>query len=255
MTPLAQPGNPRPRMFRLPEHQALINRMGFNNHGMHAMARRLNRLRSSGRLVDTLLGVNLGKNKDTPNDDAASDYVKGMDCLHGYADYFTVNLSSPNTPGLRQLQHGEPLRLLLSRVKERQMALAKQSAPVPLLLKVAPDLDEEAVGQIAEQVHACAFDGVIATNTTLSRDAVAGHRHAAETGGLSGAPLTQRSLQVVAQFRRALPENMTLIGVGGISSEDDALAMLNAGAQALQIYTSFIYQGTKLVRNLIDATK
>ena len=135
------------------------------------------------------------------------------------------------------------------------MALAKQSAPVPLLLKVAPDLDEEAVGQIAEQVHACAFDGVIATNTTLSRDAVAGHRHAAETGGLSGAPLTQRSLQVVAQFRRALPENMTLIGVGGISSEDDALAMLNAGAQALQIYTSFIYQGTKLVRNLIDATK
>ena len=255
VTPLAQPGNPRPRMFRLPEHQALINRMGFNNHGMHAMARRLNRLRSSGRLVDTLLGVNLGKNKDTPNDDAASDYVKGMDCLHGYADYFTVNLSSPNTPGLRQLQHGEPLRLLLSRVKERQMALAKQSAPVPLLLKVAPDLDEEAVGQIAEQVHACAFDGVIATNTTLSRDAVAGHRHAAETGGLSGAPLTQRSLQVVAQFRRALPENMTLIGVGGISSEDDALAMLNAGAQALQIYTSFIYQGTKLVRNLIDATK
>ena len=131
------------------------------------------------------------------------------------------------------------------------MALAGQPVPVPVLLKVAPDLEEDEVGQIAEQVCACEFDGVIATNTTLSRAAVAGHRHAAEAGGLSGAPLTRRSVQVVAQFRRALPENMTLIGVGGISSGDDALAMLNAGAQALQIYTSFIYQGTKLVRDLV----
>ena len=180
VTPLAQPGNPRPRMFRLPEHQALINRMGFNNHGMHAMAGRLHRVRSVARLVDTLLGVNLGKNKDTPNDEAASDYLQGMDCLHGYADYFTVNLSSPNTPNLRQLQHGEPLRVLLSQVKERQMALAGQSVPVPVLLKVAPDLEEDEVGQIAEQVCACEFDGIIATNTTLSRAAVAGHRHAAK---------------------------------------------------------------------------
>jgi dihydroorotate dehydrogenase len=201
------------------------------------------------------LGVNLGKNKDTPNDEAASDYVKGMDCLHGYADYFTVNLSSPNTPNLRQLQHGEPLRMLLSQVKERQMALAGQSTPVPLLLKVAPDLDEEEVGQIAEQVCACEFDGIIATNTTLSREAVAGHKHAEEAGGLSGAPLTRRSAQVMAQFRRAVPANLTLVGVGGISSGADALAMLNAGAQALQIYTSFIYQGTKVVRDLIGATK
>ena len=255
VTPLAQPGNPQPRMFRLPEHQALINRMGFNNHGMHAMARRLHQVRSSGRLEGTLLGVNLGKNKDTPNDEAASDYVKGMDCLHGYADYFTVNLSSPNTPNLRQLQHGEPLRMLLSQVKERQMALAGQSTPVPLLLKVAPDLDEEEVGQIAEQVCACEFDGIIATNTTLSREAVAGHKHAEEAGGLSGAPLTRRSAQVMAQFRRAVPANLTLVGVGGISSGADALAMLNAGAQALQIYTSFIYQGTKIVRNLVSATK
>jgi dihydroorotate dehydrogenase len=255
VTPLAQPGNPQPRMFRLHEHQALINRMGFNNHGMHAMARRLHEVRSSGRLEGTLLGVNLGKNKDTPNDEAASDYVKGMDCLHGYADYFTVNLSSPNTPNLRQLQHGEPLRMLLSQVKERQMALAGQSTPVPLLLKVAPDLDEHEVGQIAEQVCACEFDGIIATNTTLSREAVVGHKHAEEAGGLSGAPLTRRSAQVMAQFRRAVPADLTLVGVGGISSGADALAMFNAGAQALQIYTSFIYKGTKIVRNLVDATK
>jgi dihydroorotate dehydrogenase len=254
VTPLAQPGNPQPRMFRLPEHQALINRMGFNNHGMHAMARRLHQVRSSGRLEGTLLGVNLGKNKDTPNDEAASDYVKGMDCLHGYADYFTVNLSSPNTPNLRQLQHGEPLRMLLSQVKERQMALAGQSTPVPLLLKVAPDLDEDEVGQIAEQVCACEFDGIIATNTTLSREAVVGHKHAEEAGGLSGAPLTRRSAQVMAQFRRAVPADLTLVGVGGISSGADALAMLNAGAHALQIYTSFVYQGTNLVRKLVEAT-
>jgi dihydroorotate dehydrogenase len=254
VTPLAQPGNPQPRLFRLPEHQALINRMGFNNYGMQAMARRLHQVRSSGRLDGTLLGVNLGKNKDTPNDEAASDYVKGMDCLHSYADYFTVNLSSPNTPNLRQLQHGEPLRMLLSQVKERQMALAGQSTPVPLLLKVAPDLDEDEVGQIAEQVCACEFDGIIATNTTLSREAVVGRKHAEEAGGLSGAPLTLRSAQVIAQFRRAVPADLTLVGVGGIGSGADALAMLNAGAQALQIYTSFIYQGTNLVRNLVIAT-
>lgn len=254
VTPLAQSGNPRPRMFRLPEHQALINRMGFNNHGMHAMARRLDTVRSSGRLDGTLLGVNLGKNKDTPNDEAASDYVKGMDCLHRYADYFTVNLSSPNTPNLRQLQHGEPLRMLLSEVKERQAALAGQSTPVPLLLKVAPDLAEDEVEQIAEQACACEFDGIIATNTTLSRDAVAGHKHAAQAGGLSGAPLTHRSVEVVSQLRRVLPASMTVVGVGGISSDEDARAMLAAGASALQIYTSFIYKGTKLVRNLVRAT-
>ena len=254
VTPLAQPGNPGPRLFRLTEHQALINRMGFNNHGMHAMARRLQLVRSSGRLDGTLLGVNLGKNKDTPNDEAASDYLQGMDCLHNYADYFTVNLSSPNTPGLRQLQHGESLRVLLSELKERQMALAKQSDPVPLLLKVAPDLNEEEIEQIAEQVCACEFDGIIATNTTLSRDAVAGHKHAAEAGGLSGAPLAHRSVEVVSHFRRVLPHSMTVIGVGGISGAEDARAMLAAGADALQIYTSFIYQGTKIVRSLVRAT-
>lgn len=254
VTPLAQPGNPKPRMFRLPEHQALINRMGFNNHGMHAMAGRLNAVRESGRLNGTLLGVNLGKNKDTPNDQAVSDYVKSMDCLHRYADYFTINLSSPNTPGLRALQHGEALRALLSQVKERQLALAGGSKPVPLMLKVAPDLDQAEVGQIAEQVIACEFDGLIATNTTLARDAVAAHQHAGEQGGLSGAPLTQRSVEVVRQFRRELPEQVTIVGVGGISCAQDACAMLEAGAKALQIYTSFIYQGTSLVRKLVDST-
>jgi dihydroorotate dehydrogenase len=254
VTPLAQPGNPHPRLFRLPEHKALINRMGFNNDGMQAMARRLARVRSSNKLCGTLLGVNLGKNKDTPNEDAASDYLKGMDCLHGYADYFTINLSSPNTPGLRSLQHGDALRSLLSRLKERQLQLAGQSQPVPLMLKVAPDLSSDDVAQIAEQVVACAFDGVIATNTTLSREAVAEHPHAIETGGLSGQPLADRSVEVVRQLRSVLPEGMALVGVGGISTESQARDMLQAGAQALQIYTSFIYNGPKMVHKLVAAT-
>ncbi len=254
VTPLAQLGNPQPRLFRLPEHKALINRMGFNNDGMQAMARRLARVRSSNKLCGTLLGVNLGKNKDTPNEDAASDYLKGMDCLHGYADYFTINLSSPNTPGLRSLQHGDALRSLLSRLKERQLQLAGQSQPVPLMLKVAPDLSSDDVAQIAEQVVACAFDGVIATNTTLSREAVAEHPHAVETGGLSGQPLADRSVEVVRQLRSVLPEGMALVGVGGISTESQARDMLQAGAQALQIYTSFIYNGPKMVHKLVAAT-
>lgn len=254
VTPLAQPGNPQPRLFRLPEHKALINRMGFNNDGMQAMARRLARVRSSNKLCGTLLGVNLGKNKDTPNEDAASDYLKGMDCLHGYADYFTINLSSPNTPGLRSLQHGDALRSLLSRLKERQLQLAGQSQPVPLMLKVAPDLSSDDIAQIAEQVVACAFDGVIATNTTLSREAVAEHPHAIETGGLSGQPLADRSVEVVRQLRSVLPEDMALVGVGGISTESQARDMLQAGAQALQIYTSFIYNGPKMVHKLVAAT-
>ena len=254
VTPLAQPGNPQPRLFRLPEHKALINRMGFNNDGMQAMARRLARVRSSNKLCGTLLGVNLGKNKDTPNEDAASDYLKGMECLHGYADYFTINLSSPNTPGLRSLQHGDALRSLLSRLKERQLQLAGQSQPVPLMLKVAPDLSSDDVAQIAEQVVACAFDGVIATNTTVSREAVAEHPHAMETGGLSGQPLADRSVEVVRQLRSVLPEGMALVGVGGISTESQARDMLQAGAQALQIYTSFIYNGPKMVHKLVAAT-
>lgn len=254
VTPLPQPGNPQPRLFRLPEHQALINRMGFNNEGMQAMARRLARVRSSNKLCGTLLGVNLGKNKDTPNEDAASDYLKGMNCLYRYADYFTVNLSSPNTPGLRSLQHGDALRSLLSRLKERQLQLAGQSQPVPLMLKVAPDLSSDDVAQIAEQVVACAFDGVIATNTTLSREAVAEHPHAMEIGGLSGQPLADRSVEVVRQLRSILPEGIALVGVGGISSENQARDTLKAGAQALQIYTSFIYQGPKIVQKLVAAT-
>ncbi len=255
VTPRAQPGNPKPRLFRLPEHQALINRMGFNNHGMQAMATKLARVRAGGRLQDVLLGVNLGKNKDTPNEEAASDYLKGMACLHRYADYFTVNLSSPNTPGLRQLQHGEPLRALLSDIKEQQLALSSQGMPVPLMLKIAPDLAAEEISQIAEQAVACGFDGIIATNTTLARDQVAGHRHGQETGGLSGAPLTQRSVQIMTQLRGALPARMTLVGVGGIGQPGDARAMLDVGADALQIYTSFIYQGTKIVRYMVDETR
>ena len=252
VTPLAQPGNPQPRLFRLPEHQALINRMGFNNHGIDAMAKQLRQVRNSGRLPSTLLGVNLGKNKDTPNDQAVSDYLKGMTCLHEYADYFTVNLSSPNTPGLRELQHGEPLRVLLSAIKEQQQALASQGKPVPLLLKIAPDLSDSELAQIAEQVVNSGFDGIIATNTTLNRDAVAGHLHEKESGGLSGRPLTMPSVRIVSQLRAIVPTEMTLVGVGGITEPQDAQAMLAAGANALQIYTSFIYQGTKVVQKMVE---
>ena len=167
-------------------------------------------------LARPLLGVNLGKNKDTPNEQAASDYRKGMDCLHSFADYFTINLSSPNTPGLRQLQHGEALKALLSRVKSVSWDWP-QSDPVPLMLKVAPDLADEEIEQIAEQASACEFDGVIATNTTLSREAVAGHKHAEEAGGLSGSPLTGRSLSVVSNFDESYPRTWQSWVWGGLA--------------------------------------
>ncbi len=250
VTPFAQPGNPRPRLFRLPDHQALINRMGFNNLGVAQMARRLDSIRMSGRLSSTLLGVNLGKNKDTPLERAVDDYLFGMQRLHAYADYFTLNLSSPNTPGLRQLQHGEGLKTLLAQVKDCQLALASASKPVPLLLKVAPDLALEDIKQIAEVVRGAGIEGLIATNTTLAREKVSGHQHAEEAGGLSGQPLLETSLNVVASFRAALPKPFTIVGVGGIGSEEDASAMLAAGADALQIYSSFIYKGTELVHKI-----
>ncbi|HAL41948.1 MAG TPA: quinone-dependent dihydroorotate dehydrogenase [Gammaproteobacteria bacterium] len=251
VTPRAQPGNPKPRLFRLPQHGALINRMGFNNHGLDAMARRLAGVRERGRLHGTLIGVNLGKNKDTPLEHAVDDYVSCMRGLVHLADYFTLNLSSPNTPGLRKLQHGEGLRNLLHQVKEAQLALASDQAPVPLLLKVAPDLADDEITQIAEQVSSIGLEGLIATNTTLARDAVLAHQHGHEAGGLSGRPLTNRSREVVAAFRRLLPDSCSIVGVGGISSADDARAMLSSGASALQIYTSFIYKGPKIVQEII----
>ena len=250
VTPRPQPGNPRPRLFRLPEHQALINRMGFNNQGVATMVRRLDGLRSRGQLAGTVIGVNLGKNKDTPLGAAAGDYTVCMQRLHSLADYFTLNLSSPNTPGLRQLQHGSELSELLDQVKEMQQRLAQGGGVTPLLLKVAPDLDDEDIERIAEQVVRHELEGLIATNTTLDRGAVAGHPSSAEAGGLSGAPLTEVSCSVVQKFRRILPAQLPIVGVGGIGSVKDAQAMLDSGANLIQIYTSFIYQGPKLVRSL-----
>ena len=254
VTPKAQLGNPRPRLFRLKEHNALINRMGFNNQGVDAMALRLERVRRSGRISNTLIGVNLGKNKDTPLENATDDYLIGMNRLYSLADYFTLNLSSPNTPGLRQLQHGGALAELLDRVKEAQQKLANGRSVVPVLLKVAPDLDDEDIESIAAQLAASELEGLIATNTTLERQAVQTHAHASEAGGLSGEPLTQRSAEVVKKFRAKLPGKMPIVGVGGISTPQNALAMLDSGADVLQIYSSFIYQGANLVRKLVVGT-
>ena len=250
VTPRPQPGNPQPRLFRLPEHQALINRMGFNNDGVVAMVRRLDKLRNQNRLEGTIIGVNLGKNKDTPLPEAVDDYIKGMGQLHKLADYFTLNLSSPNTPGLRQLQHGDELSKLLEQVMETQQRLASAGVVTPVLLKVAPDLTDEDIDQIAQQVVRHKLDGLIATNTTLDRRAVQGHPLSEQAGGLSGAPLTEVSCGVVRKFRERLPQGLPIIGVGGIGSIQDAQNMLNAGADLLQIYSSFIYQGSNLVRSL-----
>ena len=250
VTPRPQPGNPQPRLFRLPEHQALINRMGFNNDGVVAMVRRLDKLRNQNRLEGTIIGVNLGKNKDTPLPEAVDDYIKGMGQLHTLADYFTLNLSSPNTPGLRQLQHGDELSKLLEQVMETQQRLASAGVVTPVLLKVAPDLNDEDIDQIAQQVVRHKLDGLIATNTTLDRRVVQGHPLSEQAGGLSGAPLTEVSCGVVRKFRERLPQGLPIIGVGGIGSIQDAQNMLNAGANLLQIYSSFIYQGPNLVRSL-----
>ena len=250
VTPRPQPGNPQPRLFRLPEHQALINRMGFNNDGVVAMVRRLDKLRNQNRLEGTIIGVNLGKNKDTPLPEAVDDYIKGMGQLHTLADYFTLNLSSPNTPGLRQLQHGDELSKLLEQVMETQQRLASAGVVTPVLLKVAPDLTDEDIDQIAQQVVRHKLDGLIATNTTLDRRVVQGHPLSEQAGGLSGAPLTEVSCGVVRKFRERLPQGLPIIGVGGIGSIQDAQNMLNAGANLLQIYSSFIYQGSNLVRIL-----
>jgi dihydroorotate dehydrogenase len=254
VTPKAQPGNPKPRLFRLKEHQALINRMGFNNQGVEAMAGRLEHVRQSGRVSHTLIGVNLGKNKDTPLEEATQDYLISMTRLYSLADYFTLNLSSPNTPGLRQLQHGGALAELLGRVKEAQQKLANGRSVVPVLLKVAPDLDDEDIESIAAQLVMSELEGLIATNTTLERGAVERHVHGQEAGGLSGAPLTLKSAEVVKKFRIKLPANMPIVGVGGISDPESAQAMLAAGADVLQIYSSFIYKGPNLVQKLVAGT-
>ncbi|MFT4243389.1 MAG: quinone-dependent dihydroorotate dehydrogenase [Acidovorax sp.] len=250
VTPKAQPGNPKPRMFRLPEARALINRLGFNNEGLDAFLHNVQqaRFRSQPRKHRMLLGLNIGKNAATPIENATSDYLTCLEGVYPHADYVTVNISSPNTKNLRALQSDEALDALLGAIAERREALASQHARrVPVFVKIAPDLDEAQVSVIAATLQRHGMDGVIATNTTISRSAVQGMRHAEETGGLSGAPVLEASNQVIRQLRAALGSRYPIIGVGGILSAEDAVSKIRAGADVVQIYTGLIYEGPALV--------
>ena len=251
VTPRPQPGNPPPRLFRLPMAEALINRMGFNNDGMDAVAARLSRLREGGRLGATRLGINVGKNRDTELEDAHLDYLACMDTLYEYADYLTVNLSSPNTPGLRSLQSTEPLRRLLGALKERQALLAaRHGRHVPLAVKIGPDLSPAGIEAVAGELIDFEVEGVIATNTTVSRPAVRRMRHGGEAGGLSGGPLKARARATVAMLGELLDGRISVIGAGGVLSAADAEAMLRAGASLVQVYTGLIYRGPGLIRSI-----
>ncbi len=245
VTPLAQPGNPKPRMFRLAEHDAIINRMGFNNHGLLALVAAVSRHRQRG--IDVPLGINIGKNKLTPAEQAADDFVQCLLMVAGLADYVTVNLSSPNTPGLRDLQFGEQLDSLLAALGQARQQLRESGADVPLLVKLAPDMARDDLLSVVDRLVAAGIDGVIATNTTIERDAVRGAAHADETGGLSGAPLAERATEVVATLAGHLQGAIAIVGVGGIDSAERALEKIQAGADLVQLYSGLIYQGPSLV--------
>ena len=243
VTPKPQPGNPAPRVFRLPEYEAIINRMGFNNRGVDHLVTRVRRRSYGG-----VLGINIGKNAATPVEHAVDDYVIGIDTVYAYADYVAINVSSPNTAGLRSLQHGDELEALLETLKERQAALSvEHGKDVPLLVKIAPDLTDEEVVEIAGIIRRLEIDGVIATNTTVARDAVAGHRYAGESGGLSGAPVRSVATHVVAMLYAELGDDTPIIGVGGITDGASAVEKIEAGAKLVQLYTGFIYRGPELV--------
>ena len=253
VTPKAQVGNPKPRMFRLPQAQALINRLGFNNAGLEAFVANVQRatFRQPAHNKPTppmLLGLNIGKNAATPIEDATSDYLLCLDGVYPHADYVTVNISSPNTHNLRELQSDAALDKLLGALHERRTALAAQHGKqVPLFIKIAPDLDTAQVQLIAASLRKHGMDGVVATNTTTSRALVLGQPHSTETGGLSGAPVLQASNDVIRSLRTALGPGFPIIGVGGILTAQDALSKLAAGADVVQLYTGLIYQGPQLV--------
>jgi len=246
VTPKAQPGNPKPRMFRLPEANALINRLGFNNDGLAAFLSNVQKakFRSSGGI----LGLNIGKNAATPIERAAGDYLLCLDGVYPHADYVAVNISSPNTKNLRDLQGDAALDALLAAVQERKAKLAaQQQRSVPIFVKIAPDLDASQVDAVAAILKRHGIDGVIATNTTIARDAVKHLQHGAEAGGLSGTPVFEASNRVIAQLRATLGSAYPIIGVGGVLSAADARAKRAAGADLVQIYTGFIYRGPELV--------
>jgi dihydroorotate dehydrogenase len=254
VTPLAQPGNPKPRLFRLPQAHALINRLGFNNDGLAAFIANVRKARF--REGGGILGLNIGKNAATPIERAADDYLACLTGVYAHADYVTVNISSPNTKNLRDLQSETLLDGLLATIHERRAELAKEHRrTVPIFLKIAPDLDPAQIESVAATLQRHAIDGVVATNTTLARDAVATLRHGQESGGLSGAPLLAASNAVVARLRAALGPSFPIIGAGGVDSAADALSKRAAGADVVQIYTGFIYRGPALVGDAARALR
>lgn len=247
VTPKPQPGNPKPRLFRLARHDALINRFGFNNKGVDHLVEQVQKRRYAG-----VLGINIGKNKDTPNESAIDDYVHCFKKVYEHADYITINISSPNTPGLRELQHGDARADLLRELKKLQRELAdKHSKLVPMAVKIAPDMSEAELDDFVDDALATEIDAIIATNTTNSRDEIEGSPHAGETGGLSGAPLTSLALATQTRLGTRLAGRIPVIGVGGIQSTADAADRINAGASLLQVYTGFIYKGPALIRQLL----
>ena len=245
LTPRPQPGNPQPRLFRLPGDEALMNRMGFNNGGVEEAVERLKK-----RKPNVLIGGNIGKNKDTPNENAVEDYLKCLEALHPYVDYFVVNVSSPNTPNLRDLQEKEPLMQLLLAVKEANHRKAK---PRPILLKIAPDLTDGQLDDIVEIVQATGVDGVIATNTTIDYNLVDREKDAVKaigSGGVSGKPLRSRSTEVIRYLSQKSKKSFPIIGVGGIFTAEDAIEKLEAGASLVQVYSGMIYEGPEMVKKI-----
>jgi len=250
-TPRAQAGNPQPRMWRLPEHRAVINRLGFNNDGVEALVRNVERARYNG-----VLGINIGKNKDTPNERATEDYLFCLERVYARASYITVNISSPNTQGLRDLQEEETLKRFVGTLREAQERLSAQHGTrKPMLLKIAPDLSEAELDGIAQVLLAARIDGVICTNTTIDRGAIAGATHAEEAGGLSGKPLFEKATSVLRGMAKRLGAKIPLIGVGGILSGADAAAKIAAGASLVQFYSGMIYRGPGLIRESVEAIR
>jgi dihydroorotate dehydrogenase len=247
VTPKPQPGNPTPRLFRIPEKEAIINRMGFNNKGVDYLVDRVKKSTYTG-----VIGVNIGKNKDTPEEDAVNDYLYCLERVYAVAGYVVINLSSPNTPGLRNLQFGESLKSLIKALKEKQVELDKDHAHKPVLIKIAPDLTEDEVKDLAATFNELGVEGVIATNTTVSREEVAGYAVASEAGGLSGAPVREQSNYILKLFREQLDDAIPLIGVGGIMSSRDAEEKMKMGADLVQLYSGFIYAGPELVRKSVE---
>ena len=249
VTPRPQPGNPQPRMFRLPAAEALINRMGFNNLGVDNLVKNVEASGFTG-----VLGINIGKNKDTPNEQAVDDYRACLDKVYTHARYVTVNISSPNTQGLRELQKDEALDALLSAIKLRQSELAQRHGQyVPIALKIAPDLDDAQIAAVAALLMMHRVDAVIATNPTIARDGVAGLPYAEEAGGLSGAPVRAASTRVIAALAHHLKNEVPIIGVGGILSGTDALEKITAGASLVQFYTGMVYRGPELISECVAA--